>query len=92
MEIEHNKTVLGFLGFEHQAAALQDAVDRLKETMEREHLPLAEMEREREAFQERLGELETIRDDLERKLEVEKTSREQVEVSLCGYLFQNLWG
>ena len=70
-------------GLEQQTVALQEAVDHLKETMQREHLPLAEMEREREAFQERVRELETSRDDVLRRLEKEKGARGQFEVSVA---------
>ena len=50
--------------------------------MEREHLPLAEMEREREAFQEQVRALESNKEDALRQLEEEKAARGQTEVGL----------
>ena len=70
---------------------LQDTVHHLKETMQREHLPLAEMEREREAFREQIRELEMIKDNLQRQLEEEKATRDQFEVrfsKLSGNVFK----
>ncbi|XP_038071921.1 adventurous-gliding motility protein Z-like [Patiria miniata] len=69
--------VRSIANFEQQTVHLQDTVQHLKETMEREHLPLAEMEREREAFQEQVGHLESGREDALKQLEEEKAARSQ---------------
>ena len=59
-----------------------EKVSALKQQMEQDHLPLAEMEREREAFQKSTADLQQQTADVQQQLEEAQRKCEELQVRM----------